>query len=89
MCRDGTATACPLSCRWKRSSEKKKGSVPKVEVRKQCREYAAKFMNIQREEFKRLGVLGEWDNPYLTMNADYSATIVREFGKFVQAGRCV
>jgi len=56
------------------------------EKRKLCREFATKFLNIQREEFKRLGVLGEWDNPYLTMSYDYEATIAREFGKFVGNG---
>jgi len=76
----------PIELQVEKELGKKKGTVPKVEVRRQCREYAAKFMNIQREEFKRLGVLGEWGNPYLTLNPDYSATIVREFGKFVQAG---
>jgi len=57
-----------------------------VEIRRRCREYAAKFVGIQREEFKRLGVFGEWDNPYLTMNFEYQATIVREFGKFLLDG---
>ena len=76
----------PIELQVEKELGKKKGSIPKVEVRKLCREYAARFMSIQREEFKRLGVLGEWADPYLTMSADYSATIVREFGKFVQAG---
>jgi len=58
----------------------------KIETRKACRAYAEKFISIQREEFKRLGVLGDWDNPYLTMSNSYTATIVREFGKFVGAG---
>jgi len=61
----------------------KKQSVSILEKRKLCREYAEKFISIQREEFKRLGVLGEWEHPYLTMDNDYVATIVREFGKFV------
>ena len=60
----------------------KKQSVPILEKRKLCREYAEKFISIQREEFKRLGVFGEWENPYLTMDSGYVATIVREFGKF-------
>ncbi|MBI3398968.1 MAG: isoleucine--tRNA ligase [Deltaproteobacteria bacterium] len=55
----------------------------KLETRKNCRAYAEKYVNIQREEFKRLGVFGEWDNPYLTMNYQYQATILRELGKFV------
>ncbi|MCJ7662877.1 MAG: class I tRNA ligase family protein, partial [Desulfobacterales bacterium] len=65
--------------------ERKKG-MSKAEIRKHCRDYAAKFIDIQREEFKRLGVLGTWDNPYLTMDYEYQATIVREFGKFVEGG---
>ena len=40
-----------------------------LEKRRRCREYASKFIDIQREEFKRLGVFGDWDNPYLTMDA--------------------
>ena len=76
----------PIELQVEKELGKKKGTIPKVEVRKLCREYAARFVNIQRDEFKRLGVLGEWDNPYLTMDPAYAATIVREFGKFVQAG---
>ncbi|MDY7033439.1 MAG: isoleucine--tRNA ligase, partial [Thermodesulfobacteriota bacterium] len=58
-------------------------SIPKI--RALCRDYAEKFINIQRNEFKRLGVLGEWENPYLTMNNKYVATIIKEFGKFVES----
>ncbi len=61
-------------------------SISKVELRKKCREYAEKFIHIQREEFKRLGVFGEWDKPYRTMDASYQAQIVREFGKAVEKG---
>jgi isoleucyl-tRNA synthetase len=64
----------------------RKTEMSKGEIRRYCREYAANFTDIQREEFKRLGVLGTWANPYLTMNYDYQATIVREFGKFVEGG---
>ena len=64
----------------------KKKTLGKVEIRKLCREYAEKFFKIQREEFQRLGVLGDWNNPYLTMTPDYEASILREFGKFVKAG---
>jgi isoleucyl-tRNA synthetase len=64
----------------------KKKTLSKVEIRKLCREYAEKFYQIQRDEFRRLGVLGDWENPYLTMNPGYEATILREFGKFVEAG---
>jgi isoleucyl-tRNA synthetase len=65
--------------------EKKKG-MNQTEVRKQCRAYAEEYIDVQREEFKRLGVMGEWDDPYLTMSPGYVATIVREFGKFALDG---
>lgn len=58
----------------------------KTEVRKRCRAFAEKFVAIQREEFKRLGVFADWDAPYLTMDAGYEATIIREFGRFVERG---
>ncbi len=64
---------------------KKKG-MTKIEIRKACRDYAMKFVQLQREEFKRLGIMGDWDNPYLTMTPDYEATIAREFGRFVRLG---
>src|SRR5687767_11285375 len=51
-----------------------------------CRAYATKFVQVQREEFKRLGVFGDWDNPYITMAPAYQAVIVREFGRFVGRG---
>jgi isoleucyl-tRNA synthetase len=68
---------------------KKKREMTQAEVRGHCRRYAEKYINIQRNEFKRLGVLGEWDQPYLTMNYPYEATIVREFGKFALNGSLV
>ncbi len=58
----------------------------KVDIRKKCREYAEKFLDIQRSEFKRLGVLGVWEDPYITMSYGYEATIVRELGKFIGKG---
>ena len=61
-------------------------SVSILEKRGLCRAYAQKFIDIQRSEFKRLGVFGDWDHPYLTMDKSYTAAIVREFGKFVAAG---
>jgi isoleucyl-tRNA synthetase len=64
----------------------KKKTLSKVEIRKRCREYAEKFYQVQRDEFRRLGVLGAWEQPYLTMNPAYEATILREFGKFVEKG---
>ncbi len=64
----------------------KKQGMKKLEIRRECRKYAEKFVGIQREEFRRLGILGDWEHPYLTMNFDYEATIAREFGRFVRAG---
>jgi isoleucyl-tRNA synthetase len=57
-----------------------------VEKRRRCREYALRFIDIQREEFSRLGVFGDWKNPYLTMAPTYQAVIVQEFGRFVGRG---
>src|SRR6058998_1194118 len=51
-----------------------------------CRAYAMRYVQIQREEFKRLGVFGDWDNPYITMAPAYQAVIAREFGRFVGRG---
>jgi isoleucyl-tRNA synthetase len=62
----------------------KKEKIEILEKRKLCREYAEKFVEIQKGEFKRLGVFGDWSGPYLTMNYGYEGTIVREFFRFVQ-----
>lgn len=56
------------------------------EFRAKCREYAASQIDIQREEFKRLGVFGDWQNPYVTMDFKYEANIVRALGKIVANG---
>ena len=64
----------------------KKDTMGRLEIRKLCREYAGQFVNIQRDEFKRLGVFGDWENPYLTMDYGYEATIVRELGTFAGNG---
>ena len=61
-------------------------SLSQLELRHHCRAYAEKFIDIQRQEFKRLGVMGDWENPYLTMSYDYEATIARELGKFIIQG---
>jgi len=56
------------------------------DFRRACREFAAKFVTSQRADFERLGVLGDWDTPYLTMNYGYQAAIVRALGRFVDRG---
>jgi isoleucyl-tRNA synthetase len=64
----------------------RKKDLPTASIRGECRAYATKFIDIQKEEFKRLGVLGVWENPYLTMNLGYVAQIVREFATLVDKG---
>ena len=65
---------------------KKKRDTSITEKRKLCREYAKGFVDIQRDEFKRLGVFGDWDNPYITMDYNYEGTIVKEFNRFFESG---
>ena len=64
--------------------DRKKMSVS--EFRNECKKFAEKFVNIQREQFKRLGVLGDWDNPYLTMSPEFEAEEVKVFGKMYEKG---
>ncbi|NOY52547.1 MAG: isoleucine--tRNA ligase [Deltaproteobacteria bacterium] len=64
----------------------KKKAMTQVEFRRKCREYADRFVGIQREEFRRLGGIGAWDTPYLTMDYRYEGAIIREFGRFVEQG---
>jgi isoleucyl-tRNA synthetase len=81
-----------LPIEWKieekyRAAGKNKDDVPINEFRKECREFAQGWVDIQREEFKRLGVEGDWDNPYLTMNYKAEAIIARELLKFAGDGQ--
>ncbi len=80
-----------LPIEWKieeeyRARKKSKDEVPIVQFRKECRDFAARWVDVQREEFKRLGVIGDWDHPYTTMSFAAEAQIVREIGKFVMNG---
>ncbi len=68
---------------------KDKNAVDIVSFRKKAHDYAMKFMNIQRDEFKRLGVFGDWDRPYLTLNPSYEKTIVESFGNLFINGYIV
>lgn len=81
-----------LPIEWKieeqyRAKGKDKNEVPVVEFRQECRTFAEQWVDTQREEFKRLGVLGEWDNPYLTMSFDAEAQIARELMKVATSGQ--
>ena len=63
-----------------------KQQIPQTVFREQARAYAQRYVDIQREQFKRLGVMGDWDQPYLTMSKDYELTILRIFRELVQVG---
>ena len=58
-------------------------------IRKRCRQYAEKFLDIQRKEFRRLGVLGNWADPYMSMNPAYEAVTAAELATFVEKGEVV
>ena len=60
--------------------------VDRVTLRRACREYAAKWVEVQREQFKRLGIRGDWHDPYLTMSRDFEAKIVEVFGELAVQG---
>jgi isoleucyl-tRNA synthetase len=81
-----------LPIEWKieeqyRAKGRNKDAVPINEFRKECREFAAHWIHVQREEFKRLGVEGNWDNPYTTMKFESEAVIARELMKFAESGQ--
>jgi isoleucyl-tRNA synthetase len=69
-----------------RESGRDKDAVPLVQFRRECREFAEKWIDIQRDEFKRLGVIGDWDAPYTTMNPESEARIVSEICRFLMNG---
>ena len=76
----------PIEHQVTKEQRAKKKTPSKSEIRKLCREYASKFVDIQSQEFKRLGVFADWEKPYLTMSYSYEAAIVKELGKFVENG---
>jgi len=80
-----------LPIEWKieekyREQKKDKDEVPIVEFRRECREFAEHWIDIQREEFKRLGVMGDWSDPYTTMTYEAEAKIAEELGRFLMDG---
>ena len=77
-----------LPIEWKieeqyRNKGQDKDDVPATEFRAQCRDFAQNWVNVQSEQFQRLGIMGDWENPYTTMAFDAEATIVAEFQKFI------
>ncbi|MFW6415307.1 MAG: isoleucine--tRNA ligase, partial [Thermodesulfobacteriota bacterium] len=79
----------PIELKVEHSLEEGKEKYSSLDIRKRCREYANKYLDIQREEFKRLGVLGEWENPYLTMDPSYEAATAKELCNFMHRGSVV
>ena len=80
-----------LPIEWKieeqyKKNKKNKNEVPINEFRKECREFATKWIGVHKKQFKRLGVIGDWENYYSTMSFDAEAQIVRELGKFLKEG---
>ena len=80
-----------LPIEWKieeqyKKNKKNKNEVPITEFRKECREFANKWIKVHKDQFKRLGVVGDWENYYSTMSYDAEAQIVRELGKFLKEG---
>src|SRR4029453_3369747 len=76
----------PIELRVDKGLGAKKREMSAVAFRQACRAYATKYLDIQREEFIRLGVMGDWSNPYRTMDASFQATIVRELATFAERG---
>jgi isoleucyl-tRNA synthetase len=64
----------------------KKAGMSAAQIRAECRKYAEKYVSLQRDDFKRLGVFGQWDQPYMTMTAGYEAVIVNTFVDFLEKG---
>ena len=80
-----------LPIEWKieeqyKKNKKNKNEVPIAEFRKECRAFAEKWIGVHKGQFKRLGVVGDWENYYSTMSFDAEAQIVRELGKFLKEG---
>ena len=80
-----------LPIEWKieeqyKKNKKNKNEVPINEFRKECRDFASKWIEVHREQFKRLGVIGDWNNYYSTMSFGAEGQIVRELGKFLKEG---
>src|SRR5262249_5957105 len=76
----------PIELAVERELGAKRAQLSQVEIRKACHDYAMHFVDVQREEFRRLGVFGSWDRPYLTLRHAYEAAIARAIAAFVRGG---
>src|SRR5471032_616305 len=74
----------PIELKVDRELGPKKRDMSRADIRRACRAYAERFIGVMTQEFQRLGVLGDWAHPYLTMNFQYQADIVRALGRFVE-----
>ena len=67
----------------------KKAEMTRVQIRAACRKYAAKYVDLQRKDFMRLGIMGRWQDPYLTMSADYESHHRRGFCRISGSRLCI
>ncbi len=76
----------PIEIKVDKALGDKKLAMPTIAIREECKKYALNYVNIQREQFKRLGVFGEWDKPYLTLDPEYEGNILRFLAAFFENG---
>ena len=76
----------PIELKAMKSIGVEDGAIPPLELRKHCREFALSFVESQKQQFKRLGVLGDFDNPYLTLKPEFEARQVKVFGEMIKRG---
>lgn len=79
----------PIEHKVEEEHQTRRRNLPVLEVRRLCRDYARHWIGVQRDEFKRLGVLADWDNPYLSMRPAYEANIAGELATFVEKGSVI
>jgi len=76
----------PIELAVERELKGKRDGMTPAQIRQACRDYALRFVEIQRDEFRRLGVFGDWEHPYLTLDSSYESAIVRALAKFTRDG---
>lgn len=76
----------PIELKAMKSIGVKDGAIPPLELRKHCREFALSYVESQKQQFKRLGVLGDFDNPYLTLKPEFEARQIKVFGEMIKRG---
>lgn len=76
----------PIEIKVDKELGEKKSQMPIIDIRKECRNYAESFVDVQRNEFRRLGVFGDWQSPYTTLDPIYESTIIDYFKSFVKKG---